>query len=406
MFLLVKRSIGFFIPGGIVFIAALAVMHQAYLDCWLHLITASMPYIVLGFGFLLGLRFHRSRLALAVLVMIVADRTLYYYGPAGTLAGPSQSTVLQMVILLLPINILLLYFAKDRSLLTPSGLFHLALVAAQPVAGYILLTKNPVYLHHLDHRLTSLPHLGKITFPDTIILVYGGVLALFFIYSILRNKAVQKGFFWALLSAGWALHTIQAGENGSFFFSIAGLIIVLSVIETAYRLAYHDALTGLPGRQALNTTLQNLGKRYTIAMLDIDFFKKFNDRYGHDVGDQVLCMVASHINRVGGGGKPFRYGGEEFTIVFSGKTASESRPYLEKVRESVESAQFKVRGKSRPRKAPKRRQKTKNSKMVSVTISIGAAESGSNLTKTQQVLKAADKALYRAKKKGRNCTVT
>ena len=310
MILLAKRSVGFLVPGGIVFLAALAIIHEGYLNRWLHLINASMPYIVLGFGFLLGLRFHRSRLALAVLVMIVTDRALYYFGPEGAIPVTSQATILQLAILLLPINILLLYFAKDRSLLTPSGLFLLGLVAVQPLAAYVLIKKNIEYLHYLDHRVTSLPYLGKIAIPDTIILVYGGVLTLFFLYSLLRNKAVQKGFFWALLSAGFALYTIKTGNSGSFYFSTAGLIIVLSVIETAYRLAYHDALTGLPGRQALTTTLQNLGKNYTIAMLDIDFFKKFNDRYGHDVGDQVLCMVASHINRVGGGGKPFRYGGE------------------------------------------------------------------------------------------------
>ena len=79
MILLVKRSIGFFVPGGIVFLAALAVMHEGYLDRWLPMITASMPYIVLGFGFMLGLRFHRSRLALAVLVMVLADRALFYF---------------------------------------------------------------------------------------------------------------------------------------------------------------------------------------------------------------------------------------------------------------------------------------------------------------------------------------
>ena len=286
------------------------------------------------------------------------------------------------------------------------GLFLLGLIVIQPVATYGLIKKNSEYLHYLSHRISGLPYLENFTIPHTVVLFYGVVLALFFICSLLRNKAVQRGFFWALLAAGCALYTVDTGNESSFFLSIAGLIIVLSVIETAYLLAYHDALTGLPGRQALNTTLQNLGKNYTIAMLDIDFFKKFNDRYGHDVGDQVLCMVASHINRVGGGGKPFRYGGEEFTIVFSGKSAAESRPYLEKVRESIKDAQFKVRGKSRPKKTPKNKRKVKNSKMVSVTISIGAAESGPKLTKTHQVLKAADKALYRAKKKGRNCTVT
>jgi diguanylate cyclase (GGDEF)-like protein len=142
-------------------------------------------------------------------------------------------------------------------------------------------------------------------------------------------------------------------------------------------------------------------------MLDIDFFKKFNDRSGHDVGDQVLCMVASHLNRVGGGGKPFRYGGEEFTILFSGKSREDAIPYLEKLREAIETAQFALRGKNRPKKTPRKLKKAEpQSKSVSVTISIGVADPVKGRTKPSSVLKAADQALYRAKKRGRNCIAT
>ncbi len=125
------------------------------------------------------------------------------------------------------------------------------------------------------------------------------------------------------------------------------------MIEAAYAMAHHDELTGLLARRSLNRSLQNLGKHYTIAMLDIDFSKKFNDRYGHDVGDQVLCMVASHINKVGGSGKSFRYGGEEFTVVFPGKSKKEARLFLENLRESIASARFKMRGNNRPKKTRK-----------------------------------------------------
>ena len=58
-----------------------------------------------------------------------------------------------------------------------------------------------------------------------------------------------------------------------------------------------------------------MGRHYTLAMIDVDHFKKFNDTYGHDVGDLVLKMVAHQISQVNGGGKAYRYGGEEFTTV-------------------------------------------------------------------------------------------
>ncbi len=227
--------------------------------------------------------------------------------------------------------------------------------------------------------------------------------------SLFSDNPIQRGFFWALLAIAAALYGIASASGASIYFSVAGLILILSMIESAYAMAYHDELTGLPARRALNTTMQSLGRRYTIAMLDIDFFKKFNDRYSHDIGDQVLCMVASHIGRVGGGGKPFRYGGEEFTVVFPGKSKDDVLAYLESLRESIAGAQFGLRGKKRPkktsRKKTKRRTKKKAAKTVSVTISIGVAESGPKLTKPAEVIKAADRALYRAKKKGRNCVV-
>ncbi|KAB3529819.1 GGDEF domain-containing protein [Alkaliphilus serpentinus] len=169
-------------------------------------------------------------------------------------------------------------------------------------------------------------------------------------------------------------------------------------------MSYLDELTGLPGRRALKEAMLKLSGNYVIAMLDIDFFKKFNDRYGHDVGDEVLKMVAANIKQVHGNGKAYRYGGEEFTILFPGKTVSEALPLLEEVRQIIEKRSFVLRGKNRPKNKPKT--VTKNNgqqKKLSITISIGVAEKTNDTRLPQDVLKNADKALYRAKKKGRNC---
>jgi diguanylate cyclase (GGDEF)-like protein len=168
-------------------------------------------------------------------------------------------------------------------------------------------------------------------------------------------------------------------------------------------MAFHDGLTGMPARRALNETLLKLRSQYTVAMSDIDFFKKFNDRYGHDVGDQVLRMVASKLAKVTGGGKAFRYGGEEFTIVFPGRSVDEALPHLERLREAVEATDFGIRGPNRPRKKPENPKKIKGSnKKASITISIGVAERNERYMNPQQVIEAADSALYRAKKAGRN----
>lgn len=161
-----------------------------------------------------------------------------------------------------------------------------------------------------------------------------------------------------------------------------------------------DELTGLPGRRALNERMVQLGKNYTAAMLDIDFFKKFNDTYGHDVGDQVLRLVASRIGQVQGG-TAYRYGGEEFCILFPHTDINKAFESLEKVRISVENSSLTLRSNQRSKDDKKgRSQRGQGGKgqSVSVTISGGVAVA---LTR-ECTLKSADKALYKAKDAGRN----
>jgi PleD family two-component response regulator len=155
--------------------------------------------------------------------------------------------------------------------------------------------------------------------------------------------------------------------------------------------------------------LLSLGRRYTIAMLDIDHFKKFNDTHGHDIGDEVLRMVAMKIARVGGGGKAYRYGGEEFTVVFAGKTAAQAQPHLEALRASIEEYRMLLRRNPRKGKGSPGRQarvaRGKNNprhRALAVTVSIGYAERKPELKLPEAVIKAADTALYRAKQQGRN----
>ncbi len=84
-----------------------------------------------------------------------------------------------------------------------------------------------------------------------------------------------------------ALHAGPVRDSLLYFLA-AGLILVVSLIQTSYAMAYHDELTGLAGRRAFNETLLRLGSHYVIAVIDVDHFKRFNDTYGHEVGDQVL----------------------------------------------------------------------------------------------------------------------
>ena len=80
--------------------------------------------------------------------------------------------------------------------------------------------------------------------------------------------------------------------------SAAVLVVLVGVLESMVALAYRDGLTGLPGRRGLNDKLRQLGRRYAIAMLDVDHFKRFNDRFGHRTGDDVLKMIAVRMQQI------------------------------------------------------------------------------------------------------------
>jgi diguanylate cyclase (GGDEF)-like protein len=188
------------------------------------------------------------------------------------------------------------------------------------------------------------------------------------------------------------------------------LILTMGVLRDSYNMAFRDDLTGLPSRRSLNENLHGLGRHYTVAMLDVDHFKKFNDNYGHDVGDQVLKIVARKMMAVGGGGKAYRYGGEEFTIIFSRCRVDDVLPHLEALREAIAEYRMALRSDDRP-KNQKQGRESRGSRAgrgdgayASVTVSIGVAESREELKSPAEVMKAADKALYKAKNRGRNQT--
>lgn len=185
------------------------------------------------------------------------------------------------------------------------------------------------------------------------------------------------------------------------------LMIAAAVAHEAYQMAFRDELTGLPGRRALNERMQRLGRNYVLAMSDVDHFKKFNDTHGHDVGDQVLRLVASKLSKISGGGRAYRYGGEEFALVFAGKTLEECMPHLEVIRESIATYNIHLRNQdNRPQDDQQGRQRRAGSaaSSVSVTVSIGVAERLEQRT-PEEVLKSADQALYSAKGAGRNCVM-
>ena len=166
-------------------------------------------------------------------------------------------------------------------------------------------------------------------------------------------------------------------------------------LAEASRSANVDALTGLPNRRALDIRLREgfdaareAGKSFTLAICDIDHFKKVNDTHGHAVGDEVIKAVAAALARVGAGNLfVARYGGEEFVTIFEGVDAEEAAVQLDAIRKELIAKQFAIRATGE----------------VLRNISFSGGVCGKRTYRdASAMLKAADKALYKAKEEGRN----
>jgi diguanylate cyclase len=160
------------------------------------------------------------------------------------------------------------------------------------------------------------------------------------------------------------------------------------------REAMTDGLTNLANRKAFDEALEKAlqtaesdGHPLTLAVLDIDHFKSFNDTWGHQTGDQVLRYVASVIARSGAQRLTARYGGEEFAIIMPGEDARSALAVVEAIREEVASRVLKRR--------------STNEDLGVVTVSAGLAERLRGET-AANFIERADAALYASKRAGRN----
>jgi diguanylate cyclase (GGDEF)-like protein len=360
--------------------------------------------MVAAAGLFLGLRFNRSRLVFALLVLAVADRALMHYAAGGAATEGVGRLVYHAVSLLLPLNLVAFSLLRERGLLTLWGIWRLCLLLLQAsTAVMVCWYFHPDIDRWLDYTLLDVPNLTSLRLAQPAMIVFAGSFVVLAARSLRRRGVMESGFLWALVSCLCALAMEGPAEDTTIFFATGGLVLVISLIESSHSMAFRDELTGLPARRALNEALLRLGSRYTVAMVDVDFFKKFNDCYGHDVGDQVLKMVAARLNEVSGGGKAFRYGGEEFAVIFPGRSWDQALPHLESLRKAVERSSFRVRGRKRPRKKPVAPLAGSGSRdRAAVTVSIGVAERSDVYPDPEQVVQAADKALYRAKQGGRN----
>lgn len=380
-----------------------------------------LPYAIFFIGSLMGWRYNNMGLVMGSCVLGLSYFISLRFPP-----GQGSNTFYEAYIFLFPLNIVMCSMLIKRYIFTLKGFLSLFLILFQVLAimtlcGQIDFSSSAVvskiegFIPFASIRLDDFSNGLKsfLKMKDMVIFkqiptpaIISFLLSLAYLSArFLKNRDILLAGYIGSLAAVILSAAANRPETAPVVFHItAGLILIVTNIEASFFMAYNDELTSLPGRRSLNESMMNLGKKYAIAMMDIDHFKKFNDRYGHKTGDDVLKVVAARLKEISGRAKVYRYGGEEFTAVFHGKSAKESIPHLESFRKALADSQFVVRLRSRKKSTATKRGQgaAARQKQVRITISIGVAEPGKHHPTPEKVIKAADKALYKAKKAGRN----
>lgn len=388
------------LPEAPLLLATIGLVHLPSLHGILLSFGRFYPIAAFVLGLFLALRYRRGRLLFCLVVLVLAA-----WGPLAAKL-PARQMLFDAATLLVPLNLLVLSVLPDRGAFTHSGWRRWGVILGQAVVVAIIARTGPLSGDAFFRASLLAPGIVQLVgLPAPAILAFILAFALLSVLTIREPEGPGRGALWALVACGIALTMGKPGVGATVAFSTAAVVLAVAIIETSYHQVYHDALTGLPGRRALDEELLRLGDQYVVAMVDVDHFKRFNDTFGHDVGDEVLKMVASRLATVSGGGRAYRYGGEEFSILFPGIRAADAIRALEAVRDAVADTRFTVRKRLRPRKKPNPVPERSGSRQSLITVSIGVAEPNGRLKTPDQVLLAADRALYQAKEQGRNRVV-
>jgi len=381
------------LSSAFILTAALAVYFSGEFD-FLKIILKISPLLVgvaAGLMFLVCLRFNKSRISFMLALALI----WFFKGRFPGLADVPAAEFAAFVAL----NMAYLAGSDERGIFSIHGLKKVIIITGQLALLYWVTVHDPsLYLestHPVARAVRQAVHLPYAALPFFLLFIAT-------VRHLVRDRGYDIAFALGAIIGLFVMTAAGTPLSEMNMLAVSALLFV-GALSSIYTISYMDELTGLPGRRAFNEYTATLGTKYALGLGDIDHFKKFNDTYGHDTGDQVLKLVAKTLSTVRGGGRAFRFGGEEFVIVFNGKTREGAAEHLEQLRRKIAETPFTVRNSKSRKKYTKTGVKTKAavSRKIKITMSFGAGDS-SNDRHPEKVLKQADVALYKSKKRGRN----
>jgi len=366
---------------------------------WLLAVTGISPLVVYPVGFALAWRFRRSRVAAVLLGLFMMD--LLLRPPSSALqtgVGSVWDASGVLFLFLMPIVATM----KDRGVPSPRGLTQVAIVLGGLAGGLLFWAVRPNFLSWTWQPL--LPwDLSRSGMSDAVVVV--GLFALLLTGGLAlgRGHRLDKGFFWIAVVLGLALRGGPESMESTVYLTMAGLMLIVNVIEKSYAFSALDDVTGLPTRRALRQEIKNAGDTYALAFVGVDHYNELYDRYGRDTSDRVVKKIAMHLGKTSVTGKTFRSGDQEFAIVYKGRGRNDVLGDLEMLRADIEDFRFSLRPKTHGNGAPG----ATNYPAVrwSLTVSVGVADRGEKRGLSARygaIARAARGALHRGQKAGGN----
>lgn len=383
----------------------------ALLLCWqqsalgndLAALLPQLPYVLLSISGLMALLSNRSRELALSLCMLCAFWLIRTHLQAPLDSQPT-SQVFTLLAFAIPFVAVFLIFIPEQGLNHPRGLGIFVAAPSLMLALSQILIINPELFAQSSLALVNDP-LWFTHLPAGIWTIYVIALSISALMIVHRQHSIESSALGCTLMVFITLGWIQIDNISAVMFTGIGLLLTINITSGLLHIGFYDELTQIGNRRALIEASKTVGNQYTLAMIDADHFKKINDRFGHDLGDQALKVIASCMLKTGCGGKAFRYGGEEFCLLFKGKTREQVADCLEELRQAIANYDMVIRDKKlRPTKhaiGEKKRGASKRHTNLRLTVSVGGADN-SNGGSFENLIKLADRALYKAKAGGRN----
>ncbi|WP_087016441.1 GGDEF domain-containing protein [Thaumasiovibrio subtropicus] len=341
-----------------------------------------IPSLMIGMTAIMAAVFHKPKLFFAMLLLFANYALLE--AVHDYLAPELLAVTTGLSIYITNINLIALDSKPKRRILSKTGaLYGLVLILQMGwgalVIGHLADAPNPETTLIWIPRIYS-QHCSALN-------IFFGVTAMSYMFwRFKRSPSVSR---LALFTCAMTINATPLVWSNplsfSLMYTLCALLTCSILVNHSRVLAYRDMLTGVGSRRALDAALQHTYGTFTIAMLDIDHFKSINDKYGHDGGDIVLEEMGKVLKSSLQKAATFRYGGEEFAILFYGHSREQCFETLERLRKRISHLSVEL----------------PTNHHLRITASIGLADSLDS-EDAEAVLRNADRALYRAKHAGRN----